>query len=40
MTTQNLRVEKIDAEKNLIFLRGAVPGHRNGLVRIRPAVAK
>jgi len=39
VTTRNLRVARIDAERNLIFLRGAVPGHRNGLVRIRSAVA-
>ncbi|MCE2391610.1 MAG: 50S ribosomal protein L3 [Proteobacteria bacterium] len=38
VTTLGLRVEKIDAERHLIYLRGAVPGHSNGLVRIRPAV--
>ena len=37
-TTLNLRVERIDAENGLLFVRGAVPGHRNGLVRIRSAV--
>jgi len=36
----SLRVEKVDAEKNLIFVRGAVPGHTNALVRIRRAVRK
>jgi large subunit ribosomal protein L3 len=36
-TVRNLRVERIDAERNLIYLRGAVPGSRNGLVYIRPA---
>lgn len=35
-TTQlGLRVEKVDPEKNLLFVRGAVPGHRRGLVRVR-----
>lgn len=34
-TERNLRVERIDAERNLVFLRGAVPGARNGLVYIR-----
>jgi large subunit ribosomal protein L3 len=37
-TTLNLLVEKVDPENHLIFLRGAVPGHRNGLVRIRPGI--
>jgi large subunit ribosomal protein L3 len=37
-TTLNLRVERIDLSRNLLFLRGAVPGHRDGLVRIRNAV--
>jgi large subunit ribosomal protein L3 len=36
-TERNLRVERIDAERNLIFLRGAVPGTRNSLVFIRKA---
>lgn len=38
VTILGLRVERVDAERNLVFVRGAVPGHRNGVVRIRPAV--
>jgi large subunit ribosomal protein L3 len=38
VTTRNLRVVRVDAEKNLLFLRGAVPGHTNAIVRVRPAV--
>jgi large subunit ribosomal protein L3 len=38
MTQLNLKVEKVDAEKNLIYVRGAVPGHADGFVRIRPTV--
>jgi large subunit ribosomal protein L3 len=34
-TTRNLRVERVDAERNLIFLRGSVPGARNATVLIR-----
>ncbi len=34
-TLRNVRVERIDAERNLIFVRGAVPGSRNSLVLIR-----
>ena len=37
-TVRNLRVVRIDPENNLLFVRGAVPGHRNGLVRVRGAV--
>ncbi len=38
ITTLGLRIERLDAERGLIFVRGAVPGHRNGLVRIRSSV--
>jgi len=37
-TVQNLEVVRVDSERNLIFVRGAVPGHKNGLVKIRRAV--
>lgn len=33
-TTQNVEVVKIDGERNLLYLRGAVPGHRDGYVTI------
>jgi len=39
VTTRNLEVVRVDAGQNLLFIRGAVPGHRNGLVRVRTAVA-
>lgn len=39
VTVQNLEVVRVDADNNLLFLRGAVPGHKNGLVRVRRAVA-
>jgi len=38
VTVQNLKVALVDAEKNLIAIRGAVPGGKNGLVIIRKAV--
>jgi large subunit ribosomal protein L3 len=38
VTTLNLRVERIDPENGLIYVRGAVPGHNNSIVRIRNAV--
>lgn len=31
----NLKVVKIDVERNLVMLKGAVPGHRHSLVRLR-----
>jgi large subunit ribosomal protein L3 len=34
-TQINLRVERIDAEKNLIYVRGSVAGPENGLVLVR-----
>ena len=34
-TVRNLRVERVDSDRNLIYIRGAVPGSRNSLVFIR-----
>ena len=34
VTVKNLRVAKVDIENNLLYIRGAVPGGRNGLVYI------
>ncbi|MCD4796644.1 MAG: 50S ribosomal protein L3 [Candidatus Cloacimonetes bacterium] len=31
----NVKVIKIDVEKNLVMVKGAVPGHRNSIVRLR-----
>ena len=38
VTILNLEVAKIDAEKNIIAVKGAVPGARGGIVFIRNAV--
>ncbi len=35
VTVQRLQVVKIDAERNLVYLRGAVPGHNNGYLVLR-----
>jgi large subunit ribosomal protein L3 len=40
VTTQNLVVADVDVEKNLILLRGAVPGHNEGVVYIKPSIKK
>jgi large subunit ribosomal protein L3 len=34
-TQTHLRVEKVDAERNLIYIRGAVAGPTNGIVTVR-----
>ena len=36
-TLRNVRVVRVDPEKNLVFVRGGVPGARNSLVTIRKA---
>jgi large subunit ribosomal protein L3 len=38
VTTQNLEVVRVDAERNLILIKGAVPGATGGIVMIRPSV--
>jgi large subunit ribosomal protein L3 len=38
VTVQNLEVVRVDSERNLLFVRGAVPGHNKGLVKVRPTV--
>ena len=37
-TVQNLEVVRVDAERNLLLIKGAVPGHRGGRVIVRPAI--
>ena len=38
VTVLNLKVVKIDAEKNLIAVKGAIPGAKNGIVFLRDSV--
>lgn len=38
VTVQNLEVVKIDAENNLIALKGAIPGPKGGIVSIVDSV--
>lgn len=38
VTTQNLEVIRVDAEKNLLLVKGSVPGSKGGDLVIRPAV--
>ncbi len=38
VTTQNLEVIRVDVERNLLLVKGAVPGATGGTVIVRPAV--
>ena len=40
VTVQNLEVVKVDAENNLIAIKGAIPGPKGGVVTIVPGVKK
>ena len=40
VTVQNLKVVKVDVENNVILVKGAVPGGKNGYLIIKPAVKK
>jgi large subunit ribosomal protein L3 len=36
-TTQNLEIVRVDAERNLLLIKGSVPGAKTGDVIVRPA---
>ena len=38
VTVQNLEIVKVDVENNLIALKGAIPGAKNGIVYITDSV--
>ena len=37
VTTQNLEVVRVDAERNLLLVKGAIPGANGGQIVVRPA---
>jgi large subunit ribosomal protein L3 len=39
VTTRNVLVVRVDAERNLLLVRGSVPGHPQALVRVRASIA-
>ncbi len=38
VTIQNLKVVKLDADNNLLYIKGGIPGPNGGIVRVRKAV--
>ena len=40
VTVQNLEAVRVDAEKNLILIKGAIPGPKKGIVSIKETVKK
>lgn len=38
VTTQNLKIQKIDPESNLLLIKGAIPGNKGGIVIVKTAV--
>lgn len=40
VTVQNLKVVKVDAENNLLLVKGAVPGSKNSYIVVKPAIKK
>lgn len=38
VTVQNLQVLRVDPERNLLLVKGSVPGHNDSVVIVRPAV--
>jgi large subunit ribosomal protein L3 len=40
ITVQNLEIVKVDLERNVLLIKGSVPGARNSFLKIRTAVKK
>ncbi len=40
VTTQNLKVHKVDAANGVILIKGAIPGRNGGLVMVRTAIKR
>ena len=37
ITQRGLEVVRVDGERNLLLIKGSVPGHKNGVVLVRPS---
>ncbi len=40
VTVHNLKIHSINQEKSLLFITGAIPGHKNSDVIVKPAIKK
>ena len=38
VTIQNLELIKVDADRNLLFVKGGVPGHKGAVLEVRKAI--
>ena len=38
VTVQNLKVVKVDADRNILLIKGAIPGAKGSLVSVKSAV--
>ena len=38
VTTQNLKIQRIDGDNNLILIKGAIPGAKGSVVTVKTAV--
>ena len=38
VTVQNLEIVRVDAERNLLLIRGAIPGPKGGVVAVKSSV--
>jgi large subunit ribosomal protein L3 len=36
VTARNLEIMRVDADRGLLYVKGSVPGHREGIVRVSP----
>lgn len=40
VTVQNLEIVRVDVDKNLILVKGAIPGPKKGIITLKPTVKK
>jgi large subunit ribosomal protein L3 len=40
VTLQNLEIVKIDVERNVLLVKGSIPGPKNSFVKVRSAAKK
>lgn len=40
ITVQNLEIVRVDAERNVLLVKGSIPGPKNGFVKVRASIKK